>query len=108
MGTRSIIDIIKDYPNVRTAYAESDSKFSFIYTRIGELPKSHTIYMPTRDEYEVSIEVVERAFEEGANIIVYDTWIKPTISGKFRADGKSINIYSYGAFLHRIKKSQSL
>ncbi len=108
MGARGLIDIIKNYPYVSNVYAESDSRFSFIYQRIGELPKSYTVYMPTRDDYEVSIEVVERAFRNGANVIVYDTWIKPTISGSSRAEVKSIKVFSFGAFLHRIKKSQSL
>lgn len=108
MGSRSIVNILRDYPTISNINVESDCKFSFQYNRFGELPKIYSVYMPTREDYEVSIEVVERAADEGANIIVYDTWIKPTISGQYRANGRNIHIYSYGAFINRTKKSESL
>lgn len=108
MGARSIADIIREYPTVRDLNVESNTMLRFQYRTLGDLPKYLAVYMPTREEYEITIEVIERAVRKGANLIVYDAWIKPTISGEQHANGKKINIYSYGAFINRVKKSQKL
>lgn len=109
MGARSVAEIIRGSKYVSSIKWEYDSKLQFDYERALDFqPKTYKVYMPSRDDYEVSIEVVDIAVEYGADLIVYDNWIKETISGKSHAEKKGIRVYSYGYFLRKIKNGESL
>ena len=109
MGARNVAEIIRGTRYVSNVKWEYDSKLEFDYERPSDfLPKTYKVYMPSRDDYEVSIDVVDKAVEYGADLIVYDNWIKATISGKSHAEKKGIRVYSYGYFLRKIKNGESL
>lgn len=109
MGARSIASRIEGFRCVSNVKWEYDSKLQFDYERPMEYPpKTILVYLPSRDDYEITIEVVDRAIEFGANVIVYDIWIKPTISGNSHAVKNGINVYSFGAFLKKVMKGEKL
>lgn len=109
MGAKSVASVISSSPFVSNVNWEYDSKLQFDYeTKLDFAARTFKVYMPSRDDYEISIEVVERAIEFGAKLIVYDNWIRPTISGKSHAQKNGITVYSYGFFLNKIKKGEAL
>ena len=109
MGARSVSEIIENLPTVSNLTYEYDSKIVFDYKPNG-LPftKKIIVYMPTRDDYEVTIDVVDKALRNGANLIVYDNWIKSTISGNSFGERKDIKVYSFGNFLRKIQNGLPL
>lgn len=109
MGARKVAQIIGSSRYVSNIKWTYDSKLEFDYERDMDYePTNFKIYMPSRDDYEITIAVVDIAIEYGANFIVYDNWIKPTISGKSYAINHGIKVYSYGQFLRKVNNGESL
>lgn len=60
------------------------------------------IYSPSRDEYILSVEAVQRAKSKGATHIVYDVWVQVTGAAEDAAKASKVKIMSVGAFLHTV------
>lgn len=104
MGARNVAELIRNLSNVSNLTYEYDSKIQFDYSYNGSsFPKRINIYMPTRDDYEVTMAIVDKALRGGANVIVYDNWIKSTISGNTFGERRNIKIYSFGNFLRKVQ-----
>lgn len=100
---------IQGSKGVKNLTVANDTEFSFEYqTDDSEEFKSYKAYAPTRTDYEVSLEVVDRAINKGYNLIVYDFWIFATYSGKSYAGVQRIPIFSVSDFIKTIKSRQKL
>jgi hypothetical protein len=109
MGARRMSEIISSSSFISDISWEYDSKLEFGYERrMDYQPTMHKVYMPSRDDYELSIATIDNAIDYGAKIIVYDNWIKPTISGKSYAEGKGVKIYSFGQFIKKIERGEPI
>ena len=104
MGSRNVAEIIRSLPSITDLTYEYDSKLQFNYASNGvSFPKRINIYMPTRADYEITMDVVDKAIENGANFIVYDNWIKSTIAGNTYGERNNIKIYTFGIFLRKVQ-----
>lgn len=109
MGARRVSELIDNLPTVSNLTYEYDSKIQFDYKPNGSsFPKRINVYMPTRADYEVTMDVVDKALQNGANLIVYDNWIKSTISGNSFGERKNIKVYSFGNFLKKVQNGLPL
>lgn len=109
MGARTVAEQISILPHVSNVTYEYDSILQFDYKAALSLgAKTYKVYMPSRDDYEISIEVVDRAIESGASLIVYDNWIFPTISGRGHATEKGIKVYTFGNFLRLVRRCDEI
>jgi hypothetical protein len=109
MGARFIAGTVRESNGLTNAKTnKEDTEFSFEFQSEGNTKKPYKLYAPTRDEYEVSIQIIDKAISLGCNVIVYDSWIFPTESGQSYADGKNIPIYTVGAFIKKIKSREPL
>lgn len=109
MGAKSVAELIKPLPNISNLTYVYDSELKFEYlSNASPFPKRYNVYMPTRDDYEVTIDIVDKAIQSGANLIVYDLWIKSTYSAKTYGEKKGITIYTFGNFLRKIKNGEPL
>lgn len=103
MGARFIARTVQSSSGLINCRAINDTEFSFEYQAAGQVFKSYKVYVPTREDYEVSIEVIDRALSQGYNLIVYDSWIFATASGRDYAGTQRIPILSVPAFIKTIK-----
>jgi len=85
-----------------------DTEFSFKYEAENDELKTFKVYAPTRDDYEVSVEVVDRALQLNCNLIVYDFWIFSTYSGKSYASNNGVPVYSGAEFIRKIKQREKI
>lgn len=109
MGARYVASLIENLPHVSNVKWEYDSILQFDYRDIlKRSTKTYKVYMPTRADYEVSIEVVDRAVAAEADLIVYDNWIFTTISGEQHALKKGIKVYKFGSFLNKVQRYDAL
>jgi len=108
MGARFIYGTVQGSKGLRNGKVKDDTEFSFEYQAANDDFKTYRVYVPTRDDYEVSLEVIDRALNAGYNLIVYDNWIFPTYSGKHHAGIHQIQICSVPEFIKAIKNSQKL
>lgn len=108
MGARFVSENIMFCKGVKSMQVSSDVIFSFEYSLDGNSYEKYTVYMPTRDDYEVSIEVVDRAINKGANMVVYDSWINPTGSGGTYATAKDVKVYPWDEFVKKVRKREPL
>lgn len=108
MGAYFILENILQLPGIKIFEPRSNILFSFEYVQADGIKNNYTVYVPTRDDYEISMEVVNRAFEMGASIIVYDTWIKPTGSGNAYAASKNIKIFTWKDFVDKVRNGCKL
>ncbi|MFP5042925.1 hypothetical protein [Parasediminibacterium sp. JCM 36343] len=106
MGARFIAGTVQGSTGLKNCKAKNDTEFSFEYQSAGDEFKSYKVYVPTREDYEVSVEVIDRALSQGYNLIVYDSWIFATHSGKDYAGVQRIPIFSVPAFIKTLKSRQ--
>ena len=110
MGARFISDALRGMHGVSNCVVTGgEIEFSFDYRAMGELnANSFSAYVPTRNDYEVSVAIVEKAIRKGCNLIVYDSWIFPTMSGVQHAKAKGVPVLSVGEFLGAINRKEGL
>lgn len=108
MGAKFIAGTVQGSTGLANCKAKNDTEFSFEYQSAEDESKLYKVYVPTREDYEVSVEVVDRALSQGYNLIVYDSWIFATHSGKDYAGVQLIPIFSVPAFIKAIKSRQKL
>lgn len=109
MGARRVSELIDKLPTVSNLTYKYDSKIQFDYKPNGStFPMRINIYMPTRVDYEVTIDVVDKAIQNGANLIVFDNWIKSTIAAITYGERKNIKVYSFGNFLSKVQNGLHL
>lgn len=110
MGARFIAGTVqgsRGFTNCKVNRAETE--FTFDYQSADEDDsKEFKAYAPTRDDYEISVAVVDKAIGLGCNLIVYDNWIFTTGSGSQHALINGIPIYSVPEFMKKIKKREKL
>lgn len=71
--------------------------------------KKYIVYMPTNSEYLVSSDVVTKAVEKGANLMVCEPWCQITGEGYITAEnGRYISVYPLKAFLNKIINNEEL
>lgn len=103
MGAQYVIDAIRNYPRVSSI--EKIDKFRLKIVIDG---KSRLIYTPSNDDYEVTVDVVDKAHELGADLIVCDIWIKLTGAGMEHAKSKNIGLYKSGIFFARLRSDDQV
>lgn len=108
MGARFIAGTVQGSNGLLNCKAKNDTEFSFEYGAADSSFKNYKAYVPTRDDYEISIEVIDRALSQGYNLIVYDSWIFATHSGRDYAGVERIPIFSVPEFIKAIKSRQKL
>lgn len=81
----------------------NDREFSFIYKS-----KVYNVYCPTHDDYEISIELIDRVIRKSYNIVVYDSWIIATTSGLSYAEENRIPVYCFDVFLRKVRNNEPL
>ena len=108
MGTDNLAYRISKIEHVEDSGYEDYEMFHFTYSPYGNFPKRYSVFMPTRDDYYLSIEVVNRAIKRKANLIVFDNWISNTMGGQEYAKSKGINSYSYTVFLAKVYNGEPL
>jgi hypothetical protein len=108
MGAKFIAGTVQGSKGLQNCKAKNETEFSFDYQSADSEFKFYKVYVPTRDDYEVSIEVIDRALSQGYNLIVYDSWIFATHSGKDYAGVQRIPIFSVPAFIKAIKSRENL
>jgi hypothetical protein len=106
MGAKFIVGTIQGSKGLKNCIAKNETEFSFEYQSADSEFKSYNAYVPTRDDYEVSVEVIDRALNQGYNLIVYDSWIFATHSGKDYAEAQRLPIFSVTAFIKAIKSRE--
>jgi hypothetical protein len=109
MGARFIANTVlysKGLKNIKTN--EQDTEISFEFEAESGKSKTFTAYIPTRDDYEISVEVVDRAINLNCNLIIYDIWIFPTASGSDYANINGIPVYDVREFIKKIKNGKNL
>lgn len=87
---------------------KDDTEFSFDFEAFGSAVKHIKAYVPTRDDYEVSLAVITKAISKGCNIIVFDHWIFATSSGRQYSGIQGIPIFSVQDFIKTIKSREKL
>jgi hypothetical protein len=107
MGARFIASTIDDTRGISKKTVSSDTKFSFDMETLGNT-RNYTVYVPTRKDYEVSVEVVDRARQMNCNVIVYDSWIFSTSSGYEYAKSKEIPVLTVKQFIKKVKSGERL
>jgi hypothetical protein len=83
--------------------AESD-QFLTLRTRstvLGGKSETVRVYCPTRDEYEVNQDMIDRAVANGANAIVGDTWCMIHTGMATATSGTRIMCYKARDFISR-------
>lgn len=108
MGARFIAKTIKGSNGISNLVIQNDTEFSFDFESSDNQIKHYKAYSPTRDDYEVSIAVIDNALNNGFNLIVYDHWIFATHSGKDYAGIQRIPIFSVPEFIKAIKTRMKL
>lgn len=108
MGAKFIASTINDTKGISNKIIDrSDTQFSFDMKIMNDV-KHYNVYVPTRGDYEVSVEVVDRAKKMNCNLIVYDSWIFSTASGVDHARLKGIPVMTVGQFIKKVKSSENL
>lgn len=108
MGATFMAGTIKGSSGIRNLKIVDDTEFTFEYQADNSIYKQYRVYAPTRADYEVSIEVIDRAIQNGFNLIVHDHWIFATHSGKDYAGVERIPIFSVPDFIKAIKSRHRL
>lgn len=108
MGAKFMAGTIKGAKGINNLTVKDDTEFSFDYTSSDNKTKHYKAYAPTRDDYEVSMAVIDKAIKRGCNIIVFDFWIFATSSGKDYSSMEKIPIYSVPDFIKAIKTRERL
>ncbi len=109
MGARFIAETVqgsKGFQNCKIN--RNETEFSFDHQTSDDETKEYKVYVPTRDDYEVSVAVVDKAIGLGCNLIVHDNWIFPTGSGRQHALIHDIPILTVPEFIKKIKKREKL
>lgn len=68
--------------------------------------KKKRIYCPSPDEYKITEDVVQKAYDLGANTIAYaPAWCGPTIEGKVHAKTLGIDAIAYAGLFAYLRKN---
>lgn len=108
MGARFMATTIQGSKGITNLVVKDDTEFSFDYQSKKGRKKHYKAYAPTRSDYEVNIAVIDKAIENGYNLIVFDHWIFGTSSGKDYSSSQGIPIYSVPDFIKAIKTGDNL
>ncbi len=107
MGAFYLRDNIQGIPSVEGINVQNNTEITFSYSQNGTSIDAKC-YCPTRDDYEVSIEVVDRAIQNGYNVIAYDSWIFPTIASTNYALTQGIKVYSATDLIRKLRKGEEI
>lgn len=101
MGAKWLAEQIENSPRVSGLTVESDRVLSFAAPAALLAPQEQVrVYMPTREEYEVGQEVIDKAASLGATDIVCDSWVHGGYNGAVKAtDGTRLRIHKVGRFI---------
>ena len=108
MGARFMANTINGSKGISNLRIKDDTEFSFDYKRNEKELEQIIVYAPTRDDYEVSLAVIDKALNKGCNVIVFDHWIFATSSGREYSGIQGIPIYSVPDFIKTIKSRKKL
>lgn len=71
--------------------------------------KKYIVYTPTSSEYLVSSDVITKAIEKGANLVVCEPWCQITGEGyKTAENGHKISVYPLKTFIRKIMSNEEL
>jgi hypothetical protein len=107
MGARFIASTIDETRGISKKSVNSDTQFSFDMETLGNT-RNYNVYVPSRKDYEVSVEVVDRSRQMNCNVIVYDSWIFSTSSGFEYARQNGIPVLTVKQFIKKIKSGERL
>lgn len=102
MGAKFMAGKIQGAKGVSNLSVKDDTEFSFDYEPSNNKTKHYKVYAPTRDDYEVSMAIIDKAVKKGCNLIVFDFWIFVTSSGKDYSSMQKIPIYSVPDFIKAV------
>lgn len=106
MPAKFIKEVLIDKPAIGEVKIISEFMLSF---SLKSSSKEYIIYTPTSDEYLVSSDVVTKAIEKGANLVVCEPWCQVTGEGyKTAENGRKISVYPLKIFIRKIINNEEL
>lgn len=106
MPAKFIKDVLVDKPAIAEVEIISEFMLSF---SLKSSSKKYIIYTPASDEYLVSSDVVTKAIEKGANLVVCEPWCQITGEGYTTAEnGRKISVYPLKTFIRKIMNNEEL
>ncbi len=105
MGARFIKTTIENIDSISNLNVKDDTIFFFDY-QIEDESFTFKVYCPTREDYEISIAVVDKALNLNCNLIVRDNWIFYTGDGVEYSNSKSILVLSVSEFKKNIHEKR--
>jgi predicted peroxiredoxin len=106
MPAKYIKEVLADKQNISEVEIISEFMLSF---SLKSSSKKYTIYTPMSSEYLVSSDVVTKAIEKGANLVICEPWCQITGEGyKTAENGQKISVYPLKTFIKKIMKNEEL
>jgi predicted peroxiredoxin len=106
MPAKYLKNILIEKPVISEVKILSEFMLSF---SLKSSSKNYIVYTPTSSEYLVSSDVVTKAIEKGANLVICEPWCQITGEGyKTAENGHKISVYPLGTFIRKIMSNEEL